>query len=554
MQVTNQKPVELSPVYDAVITGQFDPVEYLKATVVRPLMTPLSPQAPVTFSVNGTDLTEDDLTQIVLNCLGDTYDAAAEAAGKTLLHDTMVYFDSKSDMTVKDTFATQSAVKEKLPAPNTQVVYTPATDVIPSCKEFLAGTCTYDKMFASLAFYARPQMLGFYFANSTEFDSFKAWLANELATLNSVLPADTNQLFSDFQSLTLNGLTESLILRNDDDENNDPCSFARTLVALLMSYAKTASPALFGVLPFDMGELFCPKAVVFVNIERHSRATAKQVADEWQIINQSQQMNIRVVNARKLNKLTGTVRSMRKISSGAAAAAAMLRNNPNPTVARAARARFRKTQPTQVDMLKLIKRVVNKMATVAKSENSYKSVKMSYARPNRRDPDNFNLMGKVVSTKYKPDIHIYLDTSGSISERNYQDAIKALIHLARKMNVNLYFNSFSDTLSQCSHLRVKDRSVSEIYRTFQNIPKVTGGTDYAQIWQYINASAKRRRELSIIMTDFEYLPPNRYIKHPKNLYYMPISNTDWSYITYWAQQFVNSMKHIDPNCRKRLLF
>lgn len=551
MQVTNQKPVELSPVYDAVITGQFDPVEYLKQTVVRPLMNPLSPSAPVQFTANGSALDENDLSQYVLNCLGAALDASAEAVAKELFHKTLVYFDKASDLSIQDLFAIQSGVKEQLPAPTAQVVYTPATDVIPACREFLAGICTYDKMFASLDFYARPQMLGFYFANAQEFDNFKAWLTTELQTLGAAFPQNTNKLFADFQALNLNGLTESLILRNDDGENNDPCSFARALIALLMKYAKQTSPALYGVLPFQLEELYCPKAIVFVNIERHSRATAKQVADEWQIINQSQQMNIKVVSANKLNKLTGTVRAMKKISSGAVSAAMQ---QGGGGIGRAARTKFRKTAPTQTDLVRIIKRVVKKMATVAKSENSYKSMKMSFARPNRRDPDNFNLMGKLVSTKYKPDIHIYLDTSGSISERNYQDAIKALIIMARKMNVNLYFNSFSHCLSQCSHLRTKDRSLKEVYAAFQKIPKVDGGTDYEQIWHYINASAKRRRELSIIMTDFEWTAPNKYVKHPKNLFYIPVSHVDWRGLTYWAEQFVKSMAHIDPNCRARLLF
>lgn len=303
-------------------------------------------------------------------------------------------------------------------------------------------------------------------------------------------------------------------------------------------------------MPFVLGELYCPRTLVFVNVERHSRATTRQVADEWSIINKSLSMNIKVVDAGKLSKLTGTVRALKKISSGAVTAAAQ----QSGAVSRAARAKFRKTAPTQMDIARLIKRVISKMANVAKSENSYKSVKMTYARPNRRDPDNFNLQGKMVSTKYKPDIHVYLDTSGSISERNYQDAIKALIAMARKMNVNLYFNSFSDSLSQCSHLHTKDKSVKAVYAEFQRIPKVSGGTNYEQIWHYINASKKRKRELSLIMTDFEWTAPNRFVQHPKNLYYMPISHTDWNSLTYWAEAFCKSMQHIDPDCRKKLLF
>ena len=207
-----------------------------------------------------------------------------------------------------------------------------------------------------------------------------------------------------------------------------------------------------------------------------------------------------------------------------------------------------------VDMTKLIKRVIDNMANVAKSENTFKSSKMTFARPNRRDPDDFNKQGKMISTKYKPDIHLYIDTSGSISERNYQDAVKACIAMAKKLNVNLYFNSFSHCISQCTHLHTKDKSKSKIYKEFQKVPKVTGGTDFEQVWNYINRSPKRRRELSIMMTDFGYSAPNHYVRHPKNLVYIPCSHMNWDSIVDDAKYFLNSMQHIDPACRKKILF
>lgn len=551
MNISNQKPVVLSPVYDAVIKGDFKPQEYLKETMATPLFTPLVAGTPVTISANGTAITADNITNMILSCMGDTIDPTAEKAAKSLLHQTLVYFDDNSPLTIQDTFAIQAAVKEKLPAPTPSVVYTPATDVIPSCKEFLAGTGSFEKMFASLNFYARPQTLGVYFASKQSFDDFKTWLDNEINQIANLLPSNVNQLFADFQNLNLQGLTESLIIRNDDSDGNEEFSFPRTLVAYLMLYAKQVSPTFYGIMPFNLGELFCPKTVVFVNIERHSRASAKQVADEWQIINKSMQMKPQIANMKKLRKLTGFARSLNRMQSNAQYAAAQGRGMG---IMKAANAKFRKTAPTAVNMTKLIKKVMMKMSNVAKSKNSYKSVKMTFARPNRRNPDDFNKQGKMVSTKYKPDIHLYIDTSGSISERNYQDAVKACIAMAKKLNVNLYFNSFSHCMSQCTHLHTKDKSKSQIYKEFQKVPKVTGGTDFEQVWNYINRSAKRRRELSIIMTDFEYYAPNRYVKHPKNLVYIPCSHMNWQSITRAADAFLNSMQHIDPNCRKKILF
>ena len=193
------------------------------------------------------------------------------------------------------------------------------------------------------------------------------------------------------------------------------------------------------------------------------------------------------------------------------------------------------------------------MANVNHSSNIYKQTKMSFARPNRRDPDDFNRQGKIISTKYMPDIHLYVDTSGSISEDQYQDAVMSIIQLVRKLDVSLYFNSFSHVMSTATFLPTRGRSAAQVWNQLQHVPKVTGWTDYAQIWEYVDASKKRKQELSLVITDFEYSPPNTWRKHPKNLYYLPISTNHWDYIVTEAQRFVNAMQHIDPNIRKHVL-
>lgn len=550
MQITNQKPVMISPVYHSKISGDFKPQEYVKETLATPLFNPLVANQPVTMTSNNSPITEDDIVYYITDCCGATVNATAEAAVKEIFSKTLVYFDKNAPLSVQNAFSIQAAVKEKMPFPTSTCVYTPATDVIPVSKEFLAGQCDYEKYFATLAFYARPYTLGFYFANSVAFDNFKTWLNNQIQSIASVLTAETNQLFNDFQQLSLNGLTESLVLRNADDENNQEYSFARTLISYMMLYTNNISSAEYGVLPFEINELYCPRTVVFVNVERHSNATSKQVADEWNIINSSLNMKIKITSNSKISKLTAAARNIQKIKGAAANAV----SNACMSNVRAARARFRKTAPTAFDITKTIIKLINKMASVAKSENIYKSVKMTFAKPNRRNPDDFNKQGKMVSVKYKPDIHIYLDTSGSISELNYQDAIKSCIKLAKKLNINLYFNSFSHSLSQCTKLNTKDKSTKAIYAEFQKIPKVSGGTDYEQIWHYINQSAKRRRELSLIISDFEWSAPNHFVKHPKNLYYAPISNANWNYITDSAAYFCSSMVNIDPDCRKHIIF
>lgn len=550
MKVTNQKPIVLNPVYKDKISATFDPVETLKATIATPLFNPLVATAKVSIQGNGKNITDDDITTHILNCCGDAVNITSEAFVKELFHETLINFDKNTNIGINEAFAVQSGTAAHLPEPNDRVIYTPSQDVIPISRQFLGGQCDYDKFFGTLAYYARPNTLGFYFANNVAFDSFKTWLASQMQMLGNVLPPDTTKMMTDFQSLSLNDLTESLQLRNDDNDNNDPYSFARTLVSQLMLYTSVVSNAEFGILPFTISELMCPRTIVLVNVERHSKATAREVNEEWKLINQCLQNQPKMISNKKLNRLTATQRQLQKIASAAVAAA----NNPLNGVGKSANMTFSKTRPTTMDMMKLVKRIMDKMTFVNKSMNTFKQVKTSYARPNRRDPDDYNKPGKIVSTKYKPDIHLYIDTSGSISERDYEDAVKACISMAKKLNINLYFNSFSHCLSQTTRLHLENKSKSQIYKEFQKVPKVDGGTDYAQIWHFINSSKKRTREISIIITDFEYYAPNHFIKHPKNLYYIPCSTLDYNNIKYWAEQFAKTCLHNEPNIRKHLLF
>lgn len=550
MKTTNQKPIVISPIYNDSIASTFNPIETLKSVMATPLFNPLVTGTNVTISGNGQNITDDDITTQIVNCCGDTVNPASETFVKELFHETLINFNKNTHIGINETFAIQSGTASKLPEPSDKVIYTPAQDVIPISRQFLGGQCDYDTYFATLAYYARPNTLGFYFANEVSFDSFKSWLANQMQMLGSVLPAETNRLMNDFQSLTLNDLTESLLLRDNDSDNNDPYSFARTIVSQLMLYANIVSSAEFGVLPFTISELICPKTIVLVNVERHSKATAREINDEWKLVNQCLQNKPKMISNQKLNRLTATHRQLQKIASTAAQAA----NNAYCSTGKAANMKFSKTRPTTMDMMKLIKRIMDKMTFVNKSMNVYKQTKTSFARPNRRDPDDFNKQGKIVSTKYKPDIHLYIDTSGSISERDYEDAVKACIAMAKKLNINLYFNSFSHHMSQTTRLHLENKSKAQIYKEFQKVPKVTGGTDYEQIWHFINRSKKRTREISIIITDFEYYAPNKFIKHPKNLYYIPCSTLNYDSIKYWAEEFAKTCLHNDPNIRKHLLF
>lgn len=551
IQVTNQKPVELPHNMTVPVTGGFDPIKTIKENIVNPMMTPLITGHDVKITDNGKSLSEDDIADSILNCLDDTLtgdeDKVKEIFGSTLLN-----YNKANPLLVKDAFAVQSADKVNLPYPSPMMIYTPASDIIPACKGFLAGTSSYDELFASFAFYSRTDSLGVYFANEIEFDQFKQFFASQISNIAAGLSADCNTLCQEFDKLELKGLTESLILRNDVSDNQNDYDFARLLYAYLMEYIRNNNNGLCDIMPFSLSDYICPRTIIFINLEMHAHATPQKIKAEWTLIETAMNMKVQMVSNNHLNKLTAVPRAIAKAQAAAVMASKKQQSAMNAM--KAARFMFTPTAPNYQDLVNRIARIIRKMANVTKSQNPEKTQKKTFAKPNRRDPDDWNKKGKARKTNFKPDIHVYVDTSGSISEENYRDAIRACIAIAKKCNVNLYFNSFSDVMSQTTLLHTKDKTPGQIFKEFEKVPKVTGCTDFEQIWHFINQSPKRTKEFSLIVTDFEWSAGNYYVKHPRNLFYMPCAQLDWQTVTYWTEKFCKSMVHNDPGIRKHILF
>lgn len=552
IQITNQKPADLVPGYVDPIAKDLDLNGIVHQTVVDQITVPLVPNVPVSFSLNGNKLSGDDLASLVMTACGEVFDANSDSLMKEVLGQCLVHYNPNTAIGADQSFLIQAGAAENMPEPSKTMVYTPSTDVSPAAKQFLAGTCSYELFFASLGWFARPETLGFYFCNSVAFDAFIQWFSTSMASYSQVLSPQVNKVCSDFMQLKLDGLTNSMVIRNDDADGNEPYSFARFVVNMLMSYRSVAGPAEFGILPFSVAELCHPKTLVFVNVEQHARATARQITDEWTLINDCLQAGNRpkMVSNRQLTSLTASRRHLQSIAARAANSV----TNKGAVLSRAAAVRFSRKRPATVDVARIVKKLLDKMACTNKSMNVFKSVKPSFAKPNRRDPDDYNKQGKAVSTRYKPDIHLYIDTSGSISEQDYEDTVKTCIALAKSLGVNMYFNSFSHVMSQTTRLKLSGKSAKAIYEEFRRVPKVSGGTDYEQIWRFINMSKKRTRELSIIVSDFEWTARNTFIKHPRNLYYLPCSTVNWQQITDSAERFCASAVHNDPNIRQHVLF
>lgn len=546
----NIKPGVLPSTYMSKTDQPFDLVEKMRSVLCPTFRTPLVPSAPVVIDKDGQPFTDGQIIATLINCCGNSVQQDCEDDAKVLFHNALMHYDPNTNLNAREIYALQAGTAAKLTEPSQIVYYTADMDVIPVCKQFMGGACDYNKFFATIAYFTRVQALGFYFMNEQAFENFKTFLGNaaqQYMAANRIGP-NAQKLLNDFQNLRLNMLTETLTVRNDPSDGNDPDSFARILIEQLMQFTVVNGPGESGVMPFDLLELFTPQHLIFFNVERHSVATKREIMDEWDIIKQALDNPIKMISNAQLCKTTTVPRAARKSAAAAVTSGARLSAKRSADVIK-----FKAAPPTKVDLARYVKLLSDKQGRVNKSGNIYKEVTMTFNKPNRRDPDNFNLQGKSVSTRYKPDIHLYVDTSGSISERNYIEAIYAAIMVARKNNVDLYFNSFADGLSQTTRLHTRNKSVQQIYAEFKKIVKVTGGTDYVPIWQYINQVPRAQREIALCITDFEWSPPNKFVKHPQNLYYVPCGQTDYNRIKRSAEQFIKAMRHIDPDIRKRVL-
>lgn len=556
LTLSGQKPATLSPVHTLPVTGPYDPTPAMRKGIVKPLLKPLAKGGKVSLvDGQGNTLDKSEVLSLLMRTVGTVVNPQAEQDFKSLLQQGLINYDQTSPLLVNELFAVQAAHAHKLPHPGPRMLYTAGADVIPSAKKLIAGSAKDDgEFFASVAYAYHPEALGFWFRSSAEFVDFQAWLTQQTATLSAILPGATTNLLAKFAQTNLDGLVEGYVLRKNDSDSNEEYSFARVIVHMLMQYQQQmastwgATP-LVGTMPFVVSETYLPRTIVLVNVEAHARATAKRVDNEWQLINASIASPVKIVSNKALSNLTALPRAAAKASAQAANA----NSNKSAQSGRSGKIVFKKQAPTKVDILQGLLRVLKSMKEVSRSMNVLKKSRTSFAKANRRDPLDFNRPGRITSTHYLPDLHVFIDTSGSISEANYQDAVMMLIKLAKRMNVDLYFNSFSHVMSQEVLLRTKDKSVTRIWEEFRRIPKVQGGTEYRQIWDYINASADRSRRLSLVVSDFEWRAQNVRSPHPRNLYYAPCSSMNWDRIVHHAEGFTQSMKHIDPAIATKLI-
>lgn len=533
-------------------SDDFDVISYINKSFVEPVKQPIDPALPIVIQENNVDINTEAIANAMAFALYQN-DATA-IVDVTDFYKQIVYEMSQTNPLHPNKWLVDWARervnrKTPYPRPNNMVFYTVDSDVIPECKDFLVIGDNQDKVVSAFSYTFNPNSLGVAFRMESDFDDFKEKFAELVNKEASNLSTDTSNQCQEFLKTKLSKLTLDIALRNNKfEDNNEPYSFAQLLRYSLDNYIATNQDKSFYI-PFQTSEFFLPSVINFINIEKHSHSNKNDILAHWNKIIKLLNSNVTLWNKK-------SIKSLQKIISLSNQSTSMVKSLHEQKKEELQRANVpvALTAPSTKILEKRILKIIKKTTDVNKSMNVYKTLKRSFAKPNRRNPDDYDKTGIIVSKKYRPDIHIYQDTSGSISEENYEAATRMLIDLAIKLNVDLYYTSFSHIISKETKIKIKGRSKQAIYKSIQSIPKVSGGTDFKLVWDVINQRPERQKQIAFMITDMEYHAPSTESNVPKNLYYIPIANIPWQRIQNATKSFLNSIKHYKQKIRRNILY
>ena len=428
-----------------------------------------------------------------------------------------------------DSIYTSQMLKiNKMPEPSTKCIYV-VNDVCDAAKQYDAAKNDTNRqmLLATLsAFYAKNGVNALFVLldDQTELDNFKM-LTNPILKSNGNDEIPSNFSFD-------NKIFDGFMLRNDyklSNQANDPNTNARILASILSkSYVNN-------ILPTKTIEILLPSTIIFFNAKKLARATSSEIlAAQTDLTTIAKIDKSRILSFSQMATLGAVSKQLTK--------QAMMINQLNNALAKSAlnqsTGKFVIKDINMNRVKKKLMKIEKKMKNMDVSKNPKYHEFDTFQRPNRREPMNPDLTGLAMDVGYYPDIHLYVDTSGSISQKDYEDSVAMIIDIAKKLNCDIYFNSFTTDISQETVVRCRDRSKGQIQKDIEKIPKLSGGTTIDQVWTYINGRAKNRRQLSILISDF-YVDIPRYIKHPENLYYIPTKDTSTKYASEFANKLPN---------------
>ena len=466
----------------------------------------------------------------------DSSDVTLEPELRELIIHTSTNLPSNDEILLRQ-FGLMTLEKENLPAPSPSIIYQFTADIQNQAVDFLSSNSddNYYKLLSGITgtFIQKPinrQGLIVAVKNHDHFVELVDEALNVANTNNLTLGTDLNDIRQDLNNTNLTDM--------DAYHLNE---YSEAIPALLNAFNKDTDVI---VAPTNIRQLLHPSTFIILNLDELTYDTESEFNNHVKTLSKNIEKELIATQYTSINKIRrASAFSPQKVNSpGYQRTGSEIHKNVG------GRIKATTSPATGKNQLKSIENLIKKRVSSIRSENMIKVQKATYQRASRRDPDDMNLKGKIRKTLYNPDVHIFLDSSGSISEDMYSQGIYAIILIAQHLKSDLYFSSFSHVLAKPVKIRVAGKSAMQVYKQIIALPKVSGGTNYTNVYRAIdeienfNTKHSQASRLNFMMTDFEYDIEDSFQFVPshasvKNTFYMGLDVGDNQRLNSVCQNF-----------------
>ena len=452
--------------------------------------------------------------------------------------------------------------KYKLPEASDEIIYTIPCDIVEPVSNYLNDKIQAEQCITSISAYLNITAPIVMFKNRRSFHEFQEYIDRRIMMMP--LKPETRRLLRQFTGLKADSGFKCVKLRSTQYARLAENTFARILMNLLEEYSAdsmTIAKDECVMVGASLRSRIVPLAIVFAVAENitiedsetlNSDITEIKGFLDWldepkgdapiSINNnaeaEDQPFDMLETNESEKQKEERIKSAINNITSNQPGS-----GRGDPT---------RRVDPNSVKALtKRLKKKIKQLiqSTSARTMNGQKTVIKTYMRESRRDPMNIDLKGQYYKTTYTKDLHLYIDVSGSINLSMIEFALNAAADIATELKLNLFVTPFDSELYEKQTIVIPGSVISKrsALKKLKRLPISGGGTEFDNVYKYIESSKKRKNEISIMITDYCDSPS---LPSPKTLYYMGCKGTE----NYSIENFIRYMEHTsNQNIRSKII-
>lgn len=452
--------------------------------------------------------------------------------------------------------------KYKLPEASDEIIYTIPCDIVEPVSNYLNDKIQAEQCITSISAYLNITAPIVMFKNRRSFHEFQEYIDRRIMMMP--LKPETRRLLRQFTGLKADSGFKCVKLRSTQYARLAENTFARILMNLLEEYSAdsmTIAKDECVMVGASLRSRIVPLAIVFAVAENITIEDSETLNDDITEIKgfldwldepkgdapisinnnaeaEDQPFDILETNESEKQKEERIKSAINNITSNQPGS-----GRGDPT---------RRVDPNSVKALtKRLKKKIKQLiqSTSARTMNGRKTVIKTYMRESRRDPMNIDLKGQYYKTTYTKDLHLYIDVSGSINLSMIEFALNAAADIATELKLNLFVTPFDSELYEKQTIVIPGSVISKrsALKKLKRLPISGGGTEFDNVYKFIESSKKRKNEISIMITDYCDCPR---LPSPKTLYYMGCKGTSPQTI----KNFIRHMKtHSNQNIRSKII-